>query len=394
MSQEVDEYERLTVEEAGVTVEKRFEPEAFAVPTITFTIDSDREDPATIRLIDEVPESFPIEKVGFHPEYESECWSAYQDSRVAFERTLEAGEFVSTVYAIRIDDPEEARPFMTAPSLDVEAGSVTMEPEDALVSEETTAVVREFIDGSRESVPGLEDEEGDSLDDRLAAVEGGGPEPAIDDELDGGFEEPAHREEPLADEPEAENEEAAPSVDAEPATVASLAAEIRSGSVSEEDLAVLREAIEPQNGSSSSEAQIDHLQARVSELDAYTDAFSAFLDENGTGEELLEQSRERHESVEESLRELESRVETLSDLEAEIEGVAESVDDLEAPIDELRGKLVGVRSDVAAMEEDLDELDADLPERIAAVRVDVEEVQESVEEIESWRDQLGEMFVK
>jgi hypothetical protein len=190
MSQEVDEYERLTVEEAGVTVEKRFEPEAFAVPTITFTIDSDREDPATIRLIDEVPEEFPIEKVGFHPEYESECWSAYEDSRVAFERTLEAGEFVSTVYAIRIDDPEEARPFMVEPSLDVEAGSVTMEREEPLVTEETTAVVREFIDGSRESVPGLDEEDGDSLDDRLAAVEGEGTELADAEQIDAGFEEP------------------------------------------------------------------------------------------------------------------------------------------------------------------------------------------------------------
>jgi DNA repair exonuclease SbcCD ATPase subunit len=243
-------------------------------------------------------------------------------------------------------------------------------------------------------VPGLDEEDGDSLDDRLAAVEGEGPEPADAEQIDAGFEEPTFGGQPPVDEPadEDESEAEAPSIDAEPTTVASLAAEIRDGSVSEADLAVLRETLAPPEGSSSSEAQIAHLQARVSELDAYADAFSAFLDENGTGEELLEQSRERHESVEEDLRELEARVEALSELEAEIESVDESVRDLEAPIDELRGKLVGVRSDVAAMEEDLDELDADLPERIAAVRVDVEEVQESVEEIESWRDQLGEMF--
>ncbi|WP_331233017.1 hypothetical protein [Natronorarus salvus] len=391
MSQEVDEYERLTVEEEGVSVEKRFEPEAFAVPTITFTIDSEREDPATIRLVDEVPEAFPIEKIGFHPEYESECWSAYEDSRVAFERTLEAGEFVSTVYAIRIDDPEEARPFMVAPSLDVESGSVSMEREEPLVSEETTAVVREFIDGSRESVPGLDEEEGGSLDERLAAVEGGAGETAVElEEPQESVESPPESVPPV-DEPE-ENEPA-PTADSERNAVASLAAEIREGTASETDLAVLREAVElSETSSSSTDAQLSHLQARVSELDAYADAFSAFVDENGTGEELLEQSRSRHDEIEASLANLESRVEELSELEGEIESVEETVRELEAPIDELRGKLVGVKSDVAAVEADVDELDAGLPERIAAVRVEIEEVQESVDEIESWREQLGEMF--
>ena len=420
MSQEVDEYERIEIEAEGVRVEKRFEPEAFAVPTITFTIDSERDEPATIRLVDEIPESFPVEKIGFHPEYESDCWSAYEDSRVAFERTLEAGEFVSTVYAIRIDDHEQARPFMVAPRLEVESGSVSMEPEGELVSEETTAVVREFIDGSRESVPGLDEPEAaGSLDERLAAVEGesadsaveGGaaeptidaesPEPAVEmDEPDESVD-PAPAGDADVDELDADGNE--PTIGSSQGTIASLAAEFRAGEASDDDLAVIRQAVEvSEAASSSADTQLGHLQSRVSELEAYNDAFSAFIDENGTGEQLLEESRERTEEIETSLADLEARVDELAELEAkidelaelegEIESVEETVRDLEAPVDEVRGKLVGVRSDVAEIEAELEELDADLPERIAAVRVEVEEVQDSVEEIESWRDQLGEMF--
>ena len=42
--------------DAGVTVEKSYEPDDFPVPAIAFVIHSERDEQASVRLVDTVPE--------------------------------------------------------------------------------------------------------------------------------------------------------------------------------------------------------------------------------------------------------------------------------------------------------------------------------------------------
>jgi len=71
-----------------------------------YELSSSREESVRVRIVDRIPESFPMDCIGFHPEYESDNWTAYKDHRVEFERVLDPGEAVETVFGIRDDDPD------------------------------------------------------------------------------------------------------------------------------------------------------------------------------------------------------------------------------------------------------------------------------------------------
>ncbi|MFC5280093.1 hypothetical protein ACFPM1_15185 [Halorubrum rubrum] len=142
-----------TVEEDGVRVEKSFTDDAFPVPAVTFDLSSRREDAVRVRVVDRIPEEFPMDRVGFHPDYESENWTAYKDHRVEFERVLEPGESVETVFGIRDDDPD-LEGFLRTPV--IEHVPVDEEIGDVLGTGETDAV-REVLSGDRATLPGMED---------------------------------------------------------------------------------------------------------------------------------------------------------------------------------------------------------------------------------------------
>jgi predicted nucleic acid-binding Zn-ribbon protein len=142
-----------TVDEDGIRVEKSFTDDAFPVPAVTYELSSTRDDPVRVRIVDRIPESFPMDRIGFHPEYESENWTAYKDHRVEFERVLDPGDTVETVYGIRDDDPD-LDGFLGTPV--IEHVPVDEEIEDVLGTGDTDAV-REVLSGDRATLPGMED---------------------------------------------------------------------------------------------------------------------------------------------------------------------------------------------------------------------------------------------
>ncbi|TKX52540.1 hypothetical protein EXE44_18280, partial [Halorubrum sp. SS7] len=123
----------------------------FPVPAVRYLLSSNREDPVRVRIVDRIPESFPMDRVGFHPEYESENWTAYKDHRVEFERVIDPDESVETVFGIRDDDPD-LDGFLGTPV--IEHVPVGEEIEDVLGAGDTDAV-REVLSGDRETLPGM-----------------------------------------------------------------------------------------------------------------------------------------------------------------------------------------------------------------------------------------------
>ena len=144
-----------TVDEDGIRVEKSFTDDAFPVPAVRYTLSSHREDPVRVRIVDRIPESFPMDRVGFHPEYESENWTAYKDHRVEFERVIDPGETVETVFGIRDEDPD-LDGFLGTPV--IEHVPVGEEIEDVLGAGDTDAV-REVLSGDRATLPGMAEDE-------------------------------------------------------------------------------------------------------------------------------------------------------------------------------------------------------------------------------------------
>ncbi|WP_049982141.1 hypothetical protein [Halorubrum sp. BV1] len=174
-----------TVDEDGVRVEKSFTEDAFPVPAVRYDLSSDREDAVRVRIVDQIPESFPMDRIGFHPDYESDNWTAYKDHRVEFERVLEPGDAVETVFGIRDDDPD-LDGFLETPV--IEHVPVGEEIEDVLGAGDTDAV-REVLAGDRTTLPGMEeatesDPETDDTGDVGPTGEGDTVEPIDTDTTD------------------------------------------------------------------------------------------------------------------------------------------------------------------------------------------------------------------
>jgi hypothetical protein len=314
MAKDPDTDGPVSVTTGEVRVGKAFEADRFPVPAIAFEIESLADEPIRIRLVDDIPESFQMEGVGFHPDYEGDNWTAYRDNRVAYERTLEPDESVLTVYGIRIDDPEEAEEFLDEPSVElIEHGDAAATGD--VLGRETTQVVRDALSGD-ESGGLSEIGSGELLDDGDDAPE---PREPVEDPITvTGDRDESVTTVDVDEEGEEDEEDAVASAaaaaaldpragadadaDAAPASddeataaesvAAALAAEIRAGAVDDDDLSVLREAFEAEAAGddavpTSVDVRIGRLQSKIEDVLAYRDALADFLDENGTAEQVL-----------------------------------------------------------------------------------------------------------
>jgi archaellum component FlaC len=412
-----------TVEEDGLRVEKSFTDDAFPVPAVVFELSSRREEPVRARLVDQIPDSFPMDCVGFHPEYESEHWTAYKDHRVEFERVLEPGESVETVFGIRDDDPE-LDAFLGDPT--VEHVAVDEEIEDVLGVDETDAV-REALSGDRATLPGMEDTGAGSATDRPSDAPGltadSRPEPRV---LDAGTTAAVTRHDEPVDSSVSEiPDEAADAADdeADPETTtptsgiaAALADEIRSGDVDEADLELLREELDV-GVPRSVDVRIGRLQSSVADIEAYADALAEFIDDDGTAREILDGIDSRVADVESAVDAIDTRVAAgdrahaelageVKAIEADTEATREAVDGLGDDMDALHEKTDGVDDrldrfdeefddiweELAAVDTRLTDIEERLGDDIADVDAELAEITDHLEELEAFRNRVNEAF--
>ncbi|MFC4245698.1 AAA family ATPase, partial [Natribaculum luteum] len=174
MSNIADTDEDVEVSDDGLTVRKAFVADEFPVPAIRFEIDSERDVPVSFRLSEPIPESFPMDNVGFHPEYHSDDWTAFQDNHVEFTGTVDPDDSLVTVYGIRLGDEDDAGDFLTEPTIEdvhtddevsPDAASDAEEVDDTtiedIISDDRNQVVKDMLSGESDSVPGLDVESTD-----------------------------------------------------------------------------------------------------------------------------------------------------------------------------------------------------------------------------------------
>ncbi|WP_135820194.1 hypothetical protein [Halostella litorea] len=132
----------------GVWVRKAFDAERFPDPVVVFRIQSLRNDPVTVTVSDPVPTAVPTDAVKFHPEFDADNWRATGDRTVEYERRLDAGETVTTLYAAAVDPETARRHLMGAPTV----ASVTPDPAGGDAAEGTAdaAATDPAPDGDRD----------------------------------------------------------------------------------------------------------------------------------------------------------------------------------------------------------------------------------------------------
>jgi len=338
---------------------------------------------------------------------------------------------VLTVYGIRIDDPGEADDFLGDPEIElIEHGGAAATGD--VLGRETTQVVRDALSGDdSDDLSGLEPDP--LLDDETPAPRERAADPTVvTDDRDGSVTavdaEVAADADSDADSDEAETDEddavppvealdprdgegsaaepestvdveaddavaadAAPTAAAGTSVAAALAAEIRAGTVDDDDLTVLRKAFEADAGGgvpTSVDVRIGRLQSQIEDTLAYRDALADFLDENGTAEEVVGE-------VNAELADLTERVEALDDAVADADDErAALADDVAAATDRVDD--VADRLDTVAA--DLDDLSATaerIEERLEAiddVESDVEDIEAELDDLRDFRDRLSSAF--
>ncbi|WP_436924288.1 hypothetical protein [Halosimplex amylolyticum] len=389
------QYEKVSVSAHGVTVDKRFEEDEFPVPAIAFEIQSARSETVTVTLVDDVPEDVAVEDLGFHPEYGSEYWTIDED-QITFERELEAGAEYTTVYGIRATGTDNVEQFLTQPRIE----QVDPPLEDgggAVVDEQGSDVVRDVISGDSDAVPGLDDaDDGDEGDDVETLDLKDPNEPADSGGSSGSS----------GSSGGGSSGGGVALDDADVDTlVGALATEIRNQNVDAEDVKLLRKAFDLADDSGGSvDARIQHLQTEVSDLLAYTGALEEFLDENGTGDEIIEEFREEVESFESELEEVRDMTsgheESLSSVESTVEGVESSMDSLQSDMDEVLSEVEAVQDDVESVEESVGDVEGDIDDLegqigdidVEDVKADIEDINDEIEELKEWREQLSSVI--
>lgn len=342
-----------SVSSDGVEVRKYVERDEFPVPAIAIEFTSDRAEPVRVRYVDPSPADVPAENVGFHPDHGGEHWEIESEGLV-FEAELEPEAEYTTIYAIRSESTDLEAVIAEPHELEVEPVGAEG-PADSRLDAEIPEVAGEH-DAAAPAPPG---EAGlDAVPDaEPPATEGSGAG------SDG-------RERAVAEEADADR--------AGGNLVTRLTAEIEAGSVSEDELAALRDAIEPASGSL--DARVTDLQSEVADLRAYTTALETFLDEHGTGRQLIAEFEERLDDVEGELESLAADVEAN---DADVSKLSQSVDAVETGLEDLE-------ADLQRRGEAVEDLEAQLPE--ADLEAELDTLRDELAAVEEWRDRVEAVF--
>lgn len=413
-------YEEMTVTSDGVTVVKRFEEDEFPVPAIAFEFSSNREEPVTVQLSDVVPEGVEVEDLGFHPEYGSEYW-AIDDDEITFEKELGSGGEYTTVYGIRATGTDDVAKFLTEPEIDdvdpplPESESEPDEPAEEVIPESDDDVVRDVISGEGE-VPGLEDEDddGDDNDEDVATLELKDP-----NEPDGTTATSPSADTESSDTDTGSSARTSNDMAVNGSVVQAMADEIRENNVSVNDLKLLDRAFQEvsdrsvgaggEGGNSGvKDARVQKLQSDIADLRAYTDALEEFLEEEGTGEQLITEFEETLEEFSNDLDAMESDVEsvteTVDDIESEMTAVSADVDSVEDEIESVEDEVDSVDNHVSSVESEIQDVDdkvetleSDLEQLASEVPDEdvfnqIQEVEEQLSELQEWQEQIKKTF--
>ena len=389
-------YEEVNVVSDGVAVTKRFEEEEFPVPAIAFEFSSNRDETVTVRLSDVVPEGVEVEDLGFHPEYGSEYWTI-DDDEIAFEKELDSEGHYTTVYGIRATGTDDVEQFLTQPEID-EVNPPLPESEKSddvdVIPESDDDVVRDVISGEGE-VPGLEeeDEEGGETDESVQTLDLKDPN-AAEESASGADTEG------MAD----------ADVSVEGSVVTEMANEIRENNVSVDDLKLLDRAFRKVSGRSettsggsggATDARVQKIQSDVADLRAYTDAIEEFLEDEGTGQQLISEFEDRLSEFANELNSMQSEVESVSE---EVDSVSGDMDDIGSEVSSLGDEVDSVRSDMSSvestveevdsavdsLEEAFEELESEVSEGEVADRID--DIEEEIVDLREWQDQIKSTF--
>ena len=335
----------VSVETDGVSVTKSVNDHQFESLAVVINIRSDVASPLNVTVSDAIPDDVDSEAIRFPSEYGDEHWQV-ETTEVRFTQTIEPGMQITAIYEVPGFERDRTE-LLSEPSVEVVAeGSMTGEDADG--------------------VPATSSTESPPLSDKSEPKDEA--ETVLEYDTDG-----------LANE---------------------LAEELRTDEISSEDRELLREQLLPRD--SGTDARIKHLQRQVADLNSYTAALEAFLDEEEGAEAVINELRERVEDLSadvQEIRETNSDVKAdVEDLQSNLENIDDSVEDLEAEVSEVSSDLDTLGDRTESLEDDVRTIDADLEQlesldgQLDSIEADIDDMEDDIADFTALHDRLSSMF--
>lgn len=443
-----------TVSEGGVTVEQRYTEAEFDLPSVVLTLTADRDEAVAVRV--GVPD-IESERVGLHPDYRSDGWAITREQLV-FEAVVEPDGEVTTLYALDTDDQtvferamgslrieqvsaavdghgfpdpdrdelvdeavvtggEEASEHPEVATDEVAAGndgeqSQTSEqsagttPHDESVVDQTTTEAS-TVDGSRaEAVSSDSSTEGSTADGSTTEGSPTSDSPVEEPSTDDRMVEDRTAEESSVEEPPADSGAGGDTgrlADQSTETlVEELLGRLEDDDIPETHRARLAERVAGGHGGADRE-RLTSLQARVSDIEAFTGPIERMLDQHGPPAAALDAFEARLaavENVDERVSELEERIERLDDHDERIERLDERVDDhdeqmttlgndLDAATGQLEDDLTSIEAEMEGVQEQLSSVEAAVESARAEASAAGEQAEEVETDLADIEEQLG-----
>lgn len=320
-----------------VRLRKRFEPDRFHQPAVVYEIGSEREDPGQVTLIETIPEGLSPSDVGFTGPETQQGWEI-KGPKLVFKTTLDPDETVETACVAR----REA------------AGDI-----EALLGEPDAFEVSPAAEASGSFT-------------RSASADAAAP--------------PAEQTAAPAATTDATDREQ---------VVEQFVAELQTGAVSPESIETLREELgvaeEPPR---SVDARLKQLQTDLSDVRAYTNALEAFIDDQGSAEEIIARFERRLDSLTDTVEDLDGEV---ADNDAELDRLQADVGDLESEVQALTRQLQAIDETLDSVDEDLESLDHrldDFEDALPDYDIDqrFDELDDDLETVTNFTENLRSVF--
>ena len=428
MSEEVYHEDVKTVSRDGVTVERELVCKEAGIEG-TFEIESRRDGPVEVQVVDEFPRYFPIDDVAFRPSETPDDGDISQE-QVSVTQTI-VDDPVRVKYGIVPSEPvAEVR--WSAPTIQ------RVEPGDAPDADDSPTDDADGSTGPIASLRGLFDGNTDAVDT-----------PAADDDPSGDDGDPAAGEvvrDPSVEETEptgsdaiesrvpsesGERELHADGHGTEDSTSAETAEEPSSGPAAEsaeghvdavdEESAFDGPTEATGNGTGEApaeltrggrageavsdtpeedvdvarrfEVRLDRLTARVEKFGAYASALEPLIDERGTGTEVIEGIENDLADLDRRLNAVQSEIESvrderedeLADVHENVDRIDEALDDVEAEVRTLEAAVDGLEGGLDDTEQNLDVLE----DRVDGHDTALDEVETELDEVSSGVDEVA-----
>ena len=110
--------EEITSGATGISIQKVV-TQYDQLSKIAFTISSERDDQVTVRLIDQLPSTVSVDQIGLHPDFHGESWTIQEGQHINFEHSVDPGDGLVTLYAVQTTDREQLEAFLREPDIEV-----------------------------------------------------------------------------------------------------------------------------------------------------------------------------------------------------------------------------------------------------------------------------------